>query len=221
MPGKQAYHVIASVNGNVYTQWQSIVCYYWYKKARAVDKDGVMGGFTRLLHRCVQSVEALSCCSAAQDTWQWPRGVRVAQICLSKAEQGLCCSGRPDELMKDVPTVVVQPLPEGIDKVCYAVHCCAPFFELAAARASSLQAPPAVPLHIESKFVLHAASLKGSSMRRATWCSTGRTPSSSGRTSTWPPWRRTTCSWPSLTTSSSSLCRCGALLVVTAAACSS
>ena len=48
---RQRYHVVASVNGNVYTAWQARVCYYWYKKAREQDTAGVMGGFTRLLHR--------------------------------------------------------------------------------------------------------------------------------------------------------------------------
>ena len=49
---RQRYHVVASVNGNVYTAWQARVCYYWYNKAREQDTAGVMGGFTRLLHRC-------------------------------------------------------------------------------------------------------------------------------------------------------------------------
>lgn len=48
------YHVVMSTALGVYTQWQSRVCYYWYKKVRLeaerqAEGPVAMGGFTRLL----------------------------------------------------------------------------------------------------------------------------------------------------------------------------
>eukprot|EP00884_Botryococcus_braunii_P011356 jgi/Botrbrau1/20220/Bobra.31_1s0017.1 len=44
------YHVLVTVDGGVYNAWQARICYYWYKRAKAEDKHGAMGGFTRILH---------------------------------------------------------------------------------------------------------------------------------------------------------------------------
>ena len=49
-PGEK-YHVVASVDGGLYTEWQVRICYYHYKKMRREYPDSPMGGFTRLLHR--------------------------------------------------------------------------------------------------------------------------------------------------------------------------
>jgi hypothetical protein len=51
-PGSvEQYHVVMSTNVAIYTQWQSWVMYYWYKKAKAASDAShkAMGGFTRLL----------------------------------------------------------------------------------------------------------------------------------------------------------------------------
>ncbi|EIE20908.1 hypothetical protein COCSUDRAFT_18099, partial [Coccomyxa subellipsoidea C-169] len=45
------YHVVASVDGGLYTEWQVRICYYHYKKMKRQYPDSPMGGFTRLLHR--------------------------------------------------------------------------------------------------------------------------------------------------------------------------
>ncbi|KAK9797809.1 hypothetical protein WJX73_009693 [Symbiochloris irregularis] len=47
---RNKYHVVVSVNGNLYTQWQVRVCYYWYQKLRKEHPTSAIGGFTRLLH---------------------------------------------------------------------------------------------------------------------------------------------------------------------------
>lgn len=46
------YHVVTTVDGGVYTEWQVRIHYYWYKQMRLQHPDSHMGGFTRLLHRC-------------------------------------------------------------------------------------------------------------------------------------------------------------------------
>lgn len=46
------YHVVTTVDGGVYTEWQVRIHYYWYKQMRLQYPDSPMGGFTRLLHRC-------------------------------------------------------------------------------------------------------------------------------------------------------------------------
>ncbi|KAL4448637.1 hypothetical protein ABPG75_005856 [Micractinium tetrahymenae] len=53
-PGEK-YHVICSLGAGIYTQWQSRLAYYWYKKAkeecdRELGDKCQMGGYTRLLH---------------------------------------------------------------------------------------------------------------------------------------------------------------------------
>ncbi|PSC67539.1 manganese resistance 1 [Micractinium conductrix] len=53
-PGEK-YHVICSLGSGYYTQWQSRVAYYWYKKVkeeceRELGDKCAMGGYTRLLH---------------------------------------------------------------------------------------------------------------------------------------------------------------------------
>lgn len=53
-PGEK-YHVICSLGAGIYTQWQSRVAYYWYKKAKEECEKQLgdkcqMGGYTRLLH---------------------------------------------------------------------------------------------------------------------------------------------------------------------------
>eukprot|EP00887_Chlorella_sp_A99_P004186 scaffold23.g4186.t1 len=48
--GDEKYHVIISLSSGIYTQWQSRVCYHWYKKLKEQHPDSAMGGFTRLLH---------------------------------------------------------------------------------------------------------------------------------------------------------------------------
>lgn len=45
------YHVVASVDGGLYTEWQVRICYYHYKKMLRDFPNSAMGGFTRLLHR--------------------------------------------------------------------------------------------------------------------------------------------------------------------------
>ncbi|KAL4424646.1 hypothetical protein ABPG77_002264 [Micractinium sp. CCAP 211/92] len=53
-PGEK-YHVICSLGAGLYTQWQSRVAYYWYKKVKEECEQELgdkcqMGGYTRLLH---------------------------------------------------------------------------------------------------------------------------------------------------------------------------
>ena len=48
---RDKYHVVASVDGGLYTEWQVRICYYHYKKMRREYPGSPMGGFTRLLHR--------------------------------------------------------------------------------------------------------------------------------------------------------------------------
>lgn len=71
------YHVALTATDAPYSQWQSRIMYYWYKKMK--DAPGSdMGKFTRILH-----------------------------------------SGKPDNLMEEIPSFVVDPLPEGLDRVRY------------------------------------------------------------------------------------------------------
>ena len=51
-PGSIAdkYHVIVTVSEGTYVEWHARVCYFWYKKIKAENPNGAMGGFTRLLH---------------------------------------------------------------------------------------------------------------------------------------------------------------------------
>ncbi len=50
-PLEHKYHVVASVDGGLYTEWQVRICYYHYNKMLRDFPDSAMGGFTRLLHR--------------------------------------------------------------------------------------------------------------------------------------------------------------------------
>ena len=50
------YHVLATVDGAIYTQWQIRICYFWYKRVKADSPGSALGGFTRLLHRCADLV---------------------------------------------------------------------------------------------------------------------------------------------------------------------
>lgn len=44
------FHTLITCDGSTYEQWQSRLAYYWFKKQRAKDSCGDMGGFTRVLH---------------------------------------------------------------------------------------------------------------------------------------------------------------------------
>ncbi|TXG73417.1 hypothetical protein EZV62_001996 [Acer yangbiense] len=68
------YHVALTATDTPYSQWQSRIMYYWYKKVKDMPGSD-MGKFTRVLH-----------------------------------------SGKPDNLMEEIPTFVVDPLPEGLDR---------------------------------------------------------------------------------------------------------
>eukprot|EP01062_Namystynia_karyoxenos_P012481 TRINITY_DN14488_c0_g1_i1.p1 TRINITY_DN14488_c0_g1~~TRINITY_DN14488_c0_g1_i1.p1 ORF type:complete len:629 (+),score=177.73 TRINITY_DN14488_c0_g1_i1:82-1887(+) len=46
---RRPYHVVVTATAAVYEQWLCRVMYHWYKKAKARDTCGEMGGFTRLL----------------------------------------------------------------------------------------------------------------------------------------------------------------------------
>ncbi|KAK1581665.1 hypothetical protein Q3G72_007861 [Acer saccharum] len=60
------YHVALTATDAPYSQWQSGIMYYWYKKVKDISGSD-MGKFTRVLH-----------------------------------------SGKPDNLMEDIPTFVVD-----------------------------------------------------------------------------------------------------------------
>ncbi|KAJ0021552.1 hypothetical protein Pint_30849 [Pistacia integerrima] len=68
------YHVALTATDAPYSQWQSRIMYYWYKKVQDMPGSD-MGKFTRILH-----------------------------------------SGKPDKLMEEIPSFVVDPLPEGLDR---------------------------------------------------------------------------------------------------------
>ncbi|KAJ0084412.1 hypothetical protein Patl1_29381 [Pistacia atlantica] len=68
------YHVALTATDASYSQWQSRIMYYWYKKVKDMPGSD-MGKFTRILH-----------------------------------------SGKPDKLMEEIPSFVVDPLPEGLDR---------------------------------------------------------------------------------------------------------
>ncbi|KAL6783874.1 hypothetical protein ACKKBG_A03835 [Auxenochlorella protothecoides x Auxenochlorella symbiontica] len=74
--GSDKYHVLVTMNGGIYVTWQSRVCYYWYKRMKALYPDSAMGGFTRIIH-----------------------------------------GGVADEYMEEIPSVVVDPMPEDIAKL--------------------------------------------------------------------------------------------------------
>lgn len=76
------FHVALTATDAPYSQWQSRIMYYWYKKVQGMPGSD-MGNFTRVLH-----------------------------------------SGNADNLMDEIPTVVVDPLPEGLDQVRIFCHCC-------------------------------------------------------------------------------------------------
>eukprot|EP01065_Artemidia_motanka_P046973 TRINITY_DN7239_c3_g1_i1.p1 TRINITY_DN7239_c3_g1~~TRINITY_DN7239_c3_g1_i1.p1 ORF type:complete len:651 (+),score=197.98 TRINITY_DN7239_c3_g1_i1:102-2054(+) len=44
------YHVMVTASEKLNEQWATRVAYYWYRKVKAADPCGEMGGFTRLLH---------------------------------------------------------------------------------------------------------------------------------------------------------------------------
>eukprot|EP00755_Sulcionema_specki_P023635 Sspe_Gene.79366::Locus_49758_Transcript_2_3_Confidence_0.500_Length_1982::g.79366::m.79366/K20782/HPAT; hydroxyproline O-arabinosyltransferase len=44
------YHVMVTASSALYEQWIARLMFYWYKKVKAKDSCGEMGGFTRLLH---------------------------------------------------------------------------------------------------------------------------------------------------------------------------
>lgn len=69
------YHVALTATDAPYSQWQSRIMYYWYKKVKDMPGSD-MGKFTRILH-----------------------------------------SGKPDKLMEEIPSFVVDPLPGGLDRV--------------------------------------------------------------------------------------------------------
>eukprot|EP01065_Artemidia_motanka_P021718 TRINITY_DN25974_c0_g1_i1.p1 TRINITY_DN25974_c0_g1~~TRINITY_DN25974_c0_g1_i1.p1 ORF type:complete len:580 (+),score=175.62 TRINITY_DN25974_c0_g1_i1:114-1853(+) len=46
---RRRYHVVVTATPATYEQWLCRVMYHWYKKAKAKDVCGEMGGFTRLL----------------------------------------------------------------------------------------------------------------------------------------------------------------------------
>ena len=48
------------------TEWQVRICYYHYQKMRRQFPDSAMGGFTRLLHRCMH---VFSCCLSSDVAW--------------------------------------------------------------------------------------------------------------------------------------------------------
>ena len=113
VPGRQAYHVVASVNGNVYTEWQAIVCYHWWRKARAMDTQGVMGGFTRLLHRCRRLLLRRLPCSPVPDRAMQPvlhGRLRFVPRCadLACTSRG-CMHGRGVHPVWQHPTAVARP----------------------------------------------------------------------------------------------------------------
>ncbi|KAI4304801.1 hypothetical protein MLD38_040268 [Melastoma candidum] len=71
-PGAK-FHVALTATEDPYSQWQSRIMYYWYKRMRGmVGSD--LGEFTRILH-----------------------------------------SGKADNLMEEIPSFVVDPLPKGLD----------------------------------------------------------------------------------------------------------
>lgn len=69
------FHVALTATDAIYSQWQSRIMYYWYKKVKDMPRSD-MGKFTRILH-----------------------------------------SGKADNLMDEIPSFVVDPLPEGLDRV--------------------------------------------------------------------------------------------------------
>ena len=76
LKGTDQYHLVMTVGEGLYTEWQSRVSYYWYKKYKKENPGGPMGGFTRLLH-----------------------------------------TGQGDDFMDEIPTIVVDPLPEELAKI--------------------------------------------------------------------------------------------------------
>ncbi|XP_076949149.1 hydroxyproline O-arabinosyltransferase RDN2-like [Bidens hawaiensis] len=71
---KGLFHVAMTATDSPYSQWQSRIMHFWYKRMRNVA-GSEMGKYTRILH-----------------------------------------SGQPDNLMDEIPTFVVDPLPAGMDK---------------------------------------------------------------------------------------------------------
>ncbi|KAJ0648785.1 putative glycosyltransferase HPAT/SRGT1 [Helianthus annuus] len=67
---KALFHVALTAVAHPYSQWQSRIMYYWYKRMKSMA-GSEMGSFTRILH-----------------------------------------SGHPDNLMDEIPTFVVDPLPD-------------------------------------------------------------------------------------------------------------
>ncbi|CAA0841417.1 Unknown protein [Striga hermonthica] len=66
----KTYHIAMTASDTPYSQWQSRIMYYWFKKKKQLP----MGNFTRVLH-----------------------------------------SEKPDNLMDEIPTFLVDPLPPGYD----------------------------------------------------------------------------------------------------------
>lgn len=77
--------------------------------------DSAMGGFTRLLHRQAELL--------AQDRlllrFLANRGEARPCLMLDLVTRSplFMCSGMGDNLMGEIPTIVVDPLPEGVDQV--------------------------------------------------------------------------------------------------------
>lgn len=73
--------------------------------------DSAMGGFTRLLHRCPANTHVLRGSSGAS------KQCAKKPVCLFAVSRVSFCSGKSDYLMDEIPTVVVDPLPAGVDQV--------------------------------------------------------------------------------------------------------
>ena len=94
------------------TEWQVRICYHHYKKMLQQFPDSPMGGFTRLLHRCLRCL--ISPCGFQElVACQRPHVRRMQSL-----QQGVraACSGKADALMDEMPTAVVDRLPEGLDQ---------------------------------------------------------------------------------------------------------
>ena len=99
------YHVVTTVDGGVYTEWQVRIHYYWYNQMRLQHPDSSMGGFTRLLHRCAllyyKIYGALGAHRKSPEHFIWTFDVVLPHSAQHKVRQ---CSG-----MFCAPALVVLP----------------------------------------------------------------------------------------------------------------
>eukprot|EP00798_Chlamydomonas_sp_ICE-L_P011655 gene11655-34364_t len=114
------YHTVTSMQGSG-TAWSMRTHYYHFRKMRALCQKHVgraceMGGFTRLLHGGEADNQPTYRPLSTRPLSSPPRALSSVQglACEMGGFTRLLHGGEADNLMDEIPTVIVQPLPESV-----------------------------------------------------------------------------------------------------------